>query len=64
MKKSGRVFSSWSLSEEYSFCDADGRRPPWGRYCTDKYGDMKPCDEGFYGYWFGGPIDTLYANGP
>src|SRR2546430_10082946 len=27
MKKSGRVFSSWGLSDEYDFCDADGRRP-------------------------------------
>src|SRR5712692_10357773 len=26
MKKSGRVFSSWGLSDEYGFCDADGRR--------------------------------------
>ena len=65
MKKSGRLFSSWGLSEEYGFCDADGRRPHWGRYFTKKYGDcMKPCDEGFYQYWFGGPIDTIYGNWP
>ena len=65
MKKSGRVFSSWGLSDEYGFCDADGRRPHWGRYFTEKYGEcMKPCDEKFYQYWFGGPIDTIYANWP
>ncbi len=65
MKKSGRVFSSWGLSDEYGFCDADGRRPHWGRHFTSKYGDtMNPCDEGFYKYWFGGPIDTIYANWP
>ena len=29
MKKSGRVFSSWGLSEQYKLCDADGRRPHW-----------------------------------
>jgi NAD(P)-dependent dehydrogenase (short-subunit alcohol dehydrogenase family) len=65
MKKSGRVFSSWGLSDEYSFCDADGRRPHWGRHFKEKYGDtMNPCDEGFYKYWFGGPIDTIYGNWP
>jgi NAD(P)-dependent dehydrogenase (short-subunit alcohol dehydrogenase family) len=65
MKKSGRVFSSWNLSDEYGFCDADGRRPHWGRYFTAKFGDhMKPCNEAFYEHWFGGPIDTIYANWP
>jgi NAD(P)-dependent dehydrogenase (short-subunit alcohol dehydrogenase family) len=65
MKKSGRVFSSWNLSNEYGFCDADGRRPHWGRHFTAKYGDcMKPCNDAFYEHWFGGPIDTMYANWP
>ena len=65
MKKSGRVFSSWNLSDEYGFCDADGRRPHWGRHFMAKYGDnMKPCNEAFYEHWFGGPIDTMYANWP
>lgn len=65
MKKSGRVFSSWGLSDEYPFCDADGRRPHWGRFATEKFGDcMKPCDEAFYQSWVGGPIDTIYANWP
>jgi NAD(P)-dependent dehydrogenase (short-subunit alcohol dehydrogenase family) len=65
MKKSGRVFSSWGLSEEYDFCDADGGHPHWGRYFKGKYGDcLKPCDGTFYQYWSGGPIDTIYANWP
>jgi len=65
MKKSGRVFSSWTLSEEYPFCDADGRRPHFGRHFEKTYGaTMNPCDEGFYKYWFGGPIDTMFADWP
>lgn len=64
-KRSGRVFSSWALSDEYGFCDADGRRPHWGRHFAEKYGGtMNPCDEGFYKYWFGGPIDTMFADWP
>lgn len=65
LKKSGRVFSSWTLSDEYGFCDADGRRPHFGRYFVEKYGDhMKSCGDAFYEHWFGGPIDTLYADWP
>jgi len=29
--KSGGLFSSWGLAEEYGFADVDGRRPHWGR---------------------------------
>lgn len=64
-KKSGRVFSSWDLSDEYGFCDADGCRPHWGKHFVAKYGDnMKSCDEKFYEAWLGGPIDTIYADWP
>jgi NAD(P)-dependent dehydrogenase (short-subunit alcohol dehydrogenase family) len=64
-KKSGRVFSSWGLSEEYGFCDADGRKPHWGNHAKKKYGDvMKPCDEGFYQYWMGGMVDSIFPNWP
>jgi len=31
-KKSGKVFSSWGLAQEYGFTDIDGRRPNWGKY--------------------------------
>lgn len=65
MKKSCRAFSSWRLSEEYDFSDADGRRPHWGRHAEKKYGDvMKPCDEGFYKYWFGGFVEQHFPNWP
>src|SRR5262249_21981043 len=37
MKKSGRVFSSWGLSDEYRFVDADGSSPHWGRHFKEKY---------------------------
>jgi len=65
MKKSGRVFSSWNLSDEYGFCDADGARPHWGRHVTEKYGDcLKACGDAFYEHWVGGPIDTIYGDWP
>lgn len=31
-KKSGGAYASWTLSDEYGFTDADGRRPHWGRF--------------------------------
>jgi NAD(P)-dependent dehydrogenase (short-subunit alcohol dehydrogenase family) len=65
MKKSGKVFSSWGLSDEYDFCDADGRRPHFGRHYASKYGEtMNPCDEGFYKYWFGGAIEAVFPDWP
>jgi NAD(P)-dependent dehydrogenase (short-subunit alcohol dehydrogenase family) len=65
MKKSGRAFSSWGLSDEYGFSDADGRRPHWGRHFVAKYGDtMNPCDEGFYKYWFGGAMEAVFPDWP
>jgi NAD(P)-dependent dehydrogenase (short-subunit alcohol dehydrogenase family) len=64
-KKSGRVFSSWNLSDEYGFSDADGRRPHWGRHVIAKYGDcMKSCGDAFYEHWTGGAIDVLYPDWP
>ncbi|MFN2383533.1 MAG: SDR family oxidoreductase, partial [Gemmatimonadota bacterium] len=29
--KTGRLYSSWGLSEEYGFADVDGGQPHWGR---------------------------------
>jgi hypothetical protein len=53
------------LSDEYAFCDADSRRPHWGRHFVGKYGDhMKPCDDGFYKYWFGGALDAVFPDWP
>jgi len=63
MKKSGRVFSSWGLSDEYGFTDADGSRPHWGRHFTKTYGDcMNSCDDGFYKYWFNEAMDKIFEN--
>ena len=65
MKKSGRVFSSWGLSDEYLFCDADGRRPHWGRHYMAKYGDtMKSCGDAFYEHWSDGPMDVVFPDWP
>lgn len=32
MSKSGGVYTSWGLSDEYGFSDVDGCKPHWGRY--------------------------------
>lgn len=32
MEKTGGLFGSWTLSEEYGFTDVDGNRPHWGRH--------------------------------
>ena len=34
LEKSGGVYGSWTLSDEYGFTDVDGRRPHWGRHFT------------------------------
>lgn len=36
MDKTGQLLSSWDLSDEYGFSDADGRRPHWGRHAKEK----------------------------
>ena len=35
MAKTGGVFSTWGLMEEYGFIDIDGRQPHWGRYFAE-----------------------------
>ncbi|MFD0673335.1 SDR family oxidoreductase [Cohnella sp. GCM10027633] len=35
MGKSGKVFTSWGLSDEYGIVDVDGRTPHWGRYAKE-----------------------------
>ena len=39
-RKSGGVYSSWGLSEEYGFADVDGRRPHMGRYFEEHFPDL------------------------
>lgn len=36
-KKSGGLFGSWALSDEYGFTDIDGSRPHWGRYGKEHF---------------------------
>lgn len=53
-KKGGRVYASWTLSDEYGFADVDGARPHWGRHFAAKYSDAQPAaDDAFYAYWGG-----------
>jgi NAD(P)-dependent dehydrogenase (short-subunit alcohol dehydrogenase family) len=36
-RKSGGIYDSWSLSEEYGFTDLDGTRPNMGRYLSERH---------------------------
>jgi len=36
-RKSGGIYDSWSLSEEYGFADLDGTRPNMGRYLSEHH---------------------------
>jgi NAD(P)-dependent dehydrogenase (short-subunit alcohol dehydrogenase family) len=63
--KSGRVLSSWDLSVEYGFRDIDGTQPHWNNHFEKTYGHkIKTCDEGFYAYCLGGPVELLYPDWP
>lgn len=37
LEKSGGVYGSWTLSEEYGFTDIDGNRPHMGRYFAEHF---------------------------
>lgn len=54
-RKSGRVFASWDLAEEYGFTDADGSRPHFLRWLREHMPQTaaawRKCDDGFYAYW-------------
>lgn len=62
MKKTGRVFSSWALAQEYGFTDIDGTQPHWGNYAWKKYGKYKICDDTFYSYWVPGLIELAFPD--
>ena len=65
MKKSGRIFSSWRLSDEYSFPDEDGAHPHWGRHFHTTYGaNLKYCDDAFYEHWSDPAVDALFPDWP
>jgi NAD(P)-dependent dehydrogenase (short-subunit alcohol dehydrogenase family) len=64
-KKSGRVFSSWGLSDEYLFTDADGSHPHWGRHFATTYGKpLQHCDDAFYEGWVDPAVDALFGDWP
>ena len=42
LKKSGGLYGSWTLSDEYNFTDIDGNRPHWGNYFGKLPGDQSP----------------------
>jgi NAD(P)-dependent dehydrogenase (short-subunit alcohol dehydrogenase family) len=40
LSKSGGLYSSWGLAEEYGFDDLDGTRPHWWRYFSEHFPQM------------------------
>ena len=40
MEKSGGVYASWTLSDEYGFTDIDGSRPHMGRYFEEHFNPL------------------------
>jgi len=63
-KKSGQVFSSWDLGDEYGFTDADGSRPHWGRHVAEAYGTYKKFDETLYSYFRENPGALVFPDWP
>jgi NAD(P)-dependent dehydrogenase (short-subunit alcohol dehydrogenase family) len=63
-KKSGQVFSSWNLGDEYGFTDADGNRPHWGRHVAEAYGTYKKFDETLYSYFRENPGALVFPDWP
>jgi hypothetical protein len=44
MDKSGGLYGSWTLSDEYGFTDVDGNRPHLGRHFEQTYGGWPTAD--------------------
>ncbi|MCI0460384.1 MAG: SDR family NAD(P)-dependent oxidoreductase [Gemmataceae bacterium] len=42
MSKSGGLYGSWTLADEYGFTDVDGNRPHLGRHFEQTYGSQQP----------------------
>ena len=61
-KKTGRVYASWDLAEEYGVNDADGSRPHFVRWLQENEPQMaaawRKLDDTFYSYWTRVPFDT------
>jgi NAD(P)-dependent dehydrogenase (short-subunit alcohol dehydrogenase family) len=41
-RRSGGLYCSWELAEEYGFTDVDGARPHWGRYLAEHFPTLVP----------------------
>jgi NAD(P)-dependent dehydrogenase (short-subunit alcohol dehydrogenase family) len=50
MDRSGGLFGSWTLADEYGFTDVDGNRPHLGRHFKETFGGQPP----------GGPAKTRF----
>jgi NAD(P)-dependent dehydrogenase (short-subunit alcohol dehydrogenase family) len=59
--KSGRVFASWDLAQEYGVTDADGTRPHFVRWLQENQPSVaaswKKLDDTFYAYWGSTPSE-------
>ena len=63
-EKTGKVFASWTLAQEYGFTDADGSRPDWGAHFEQAFGARyRPFDEELYAA-FAGPGEVVFADWP
>jgi NAD(P)-dependent dehydrogenase (short-subunit alcohol dehydrogenase family) len=51
MRKSGRVFNSFELAEEYGFVDVDGRLPRIWEWIRNSKFRFKKIDDNFYSYF-------------
>ena len=39
-RKTGGLYSTWELSDEYGFSDIDGASPHWGRYIAENFPEL------------------------
>lgn len=62
LEKSGGLFASWTLSDEYGFTDVDGRRPHWGRAFGHLYGNGMPSSKEIRYEW--ALVGSAFANRP
>lgn len=61
LEKSGGLFASWTLSDEYGFTDVDGRRPHWGRAFGHLYGKGMPASTEIRYEW--ALVGSAFASG-
>jgi len=62
--RSGKVFASWTLANEFGFTDADGSRPDWGAHFAQTYGARyRTFDDDMYAA-FNGPGEVVFADWP